>query len=70
MFNWIKKIAIYDFSLDEIDHEDFQLGFECVLPAEIQELLTGQNKSGRRINSKNAGEKEKLILDEHELALG
>jgi hypothetical protein len=70
LFNWIKKLAINDFSLNEIDQEDFQLGFECVLSPEIQAILTGQNKSGRRSNGKNAGGKEKLTLDEHELALG
>lgn len=70
MLNWIKEIAVRDFATNDIDTDDFHMGFECVLPPEIQELLTGQNKSGRRNNSKNAGETEILILDEHELALG
>lgn len=69
MLNWIKEIAVRDFATNDIDTEDFHMGFECVLPPEIQELLAGQHKASRRSNSKKACEKGTLILDEHELAL-
>lgn len=70
MLTWIKEIALRDVVANEIDNEDFHMGLECVLSPEIQEFLALQNKMSRRINTKNTHEKRKLVLDEHELALG
>lgn len=51
---------------NEIDGEEFLMGSEPVLPAEMIRLLSGKSRATHA--AVNLG-KARLILDEHELAL-
>ena len=70
MFNWINEIAKRNFWATKIDTEDFHMGFECVLPLELQQLSAEHLKTSQKCNTQNIYQVVPLILDEHELALG
>lgn len=66
MLNRIREMLSRDSIAHKIDSEEFSMGSEHVLPAEMIQLLSG--KSRQTHASMNQG-KTRLVLDEHELAL-
>lgn len=68
MLNWMREIAANCLVGNALDGDDFHLGFDVGLPAEVKDILSGK----KVIHSKTANEIESSVfmLDEHELAMG
>jgi len=70
MLNWMKEIAENYLLGNELDGEDFHLGFDAGLPTEVRDLLLGKNVI-HSINAVTSDFKNsEFMLDEHELAIG
>jgi hypothetical protein len=70
MLNWVKEIATNRLPGNELDGDDFHLGFDVVIPSEIQDLLLGKKGLHSTDAISNHLKKSQFRLDEHELAMG
>lgn len=70
MRNWMKGIASNCISGHELEGDDFHLGFDVVIPLEMQELLSGKNLIHSTVAASSYLKKSQFRLDEYELAMG
>ena len=70
MLNWVKEIATNRLPGNELDGDDFHLGFDVVIPSEIQDLLLGKKGLHSTVAVSNHLKRSQFRLDEHELAMG
>ena len=70
MLNWMKEIATSCLPGNELEGDDFHLGFDVVIPSEMQDLLLGKKGLHSTVAVSNQLKKSQFSLDEHELAMG
>ncbi len=70
MLNWMKEITANCLVGNELDGDDFHLGFDVGLPAEVRDLLLAKKLVHSTTVSSNHFKNPEFILDEHELAMG
>ncbi len=70
MLNWISEKYLFGLTANEVDCEEWHLGFDFFLSPEMTVLLSGKPKADQVTGLDQCPEKRKLMLDEHESALG
>jgi hypothetical protein len=70
MLNWMKEIATNCLPDNDLDGDDFHLGFDVVIPSEMQDLLLSKKGLHSTVAVSNHLKKSQFRLDEHELAMG
>lgn len=70
MLNWMKEIVTNCLVGNELDVDDFHLGFDAGLPAEVRELLLTKKVIHSVTAASSQFKNAEFILDEHELAMG
>lgn len=70
MLNWISKKNPLGLTANEMDCDEWHLGVDFFLSPEMTTLLYGTPKADHMTGLNQYPEQTKLILDEHELALG
>ncbi|MGZ4960613.1 MAG: hypothetical protein ACXV7J_15315 [Methylomonas sp.] len=70
MLNWISEKKPVALTTNEMDYEEWHLGFDYFLSPEMTSLLFGKPKVDQVIAPSQYSVKTRLMLDEHEQALG
>ena len=70
MLNWMKEIVTDCFLSNELDGDDFHLGFDVGLPVELRDLIPGKKVIQSATEPSIDADQSEFNLDEHELAMG
>ncbi len=66
----LRELAMLLWMPNEIDFMEAEIGYDGVLRPEIIGILTGHAPIGQPAVSNDQADRRRLVLDEHELAIG